>query len=213
MRLGERHDGGDRRGGARLAATQRPDEALVDLDGVDRQPAEIAKRGIAGAEVVERDLHAHRPEPVERRANRRIAVDEDALGDLDLQSPRRQPGGQKRGLHVRAYVGETELDRRDVDRHHAVGGPARGLFAGAAQRNAPEFDDEPAFLSHRYEYRGRHAFAVGIAQAHQRLRADQAAGAQVNLRLKIEGQRPVGDRAAQVRVERLLFAPPRLHLR
>ena len=36
------------------------DEAAIDLEDVDRETPELADRGVAGAEVVDRDAHAER---------------------------------------------------------------------------------------------------------------------------------------------------------
>src|ERR1019366_4935650 len=52
-RAAERHDGaGEIR---RLAGGLGPQEGAIHLDDVDREAAEIAERGVAGAEVVHRD--------------------------------------------------------------------------------------------------------------------------------------------------------------
>src|SRR5581483_10819840 len=48
-------DGDDRGGEAGSALSVGPEERAVHLEDVDRQPAEIAERGVAGAEVVHRD--------------------------------------------------------------------------------------------------------------------------------------------------------------
>ena len=59
-------------------------EGAVDLDRGERETAEIAQRGIAGAEIVDREPDAHGHElaqaPVDHRQG---GIEEDALGDLD----------------------------------------------------------------------------------------------------------------------------------
>src|SRR5690606_21503772 len=57
-RLREAGDRGDDRAVATASLGRAADEALVDLDLVERRLLQIAERRIAGAEVVEREAHA-----------------------------------------------------------------------------------------------------------------------------------------------------------
>ena len=59
QRVAEAGDGGDDRRGL-LALDQGGDEALVDLDPVDRQRVDLGEAGIAGAEIVEADADRRR---------------------------------------------------------------------------------------------------------------------------------------------------------
>jgi hypothetical protein len=52
---------------------RRPSPALVDLDLVEGKTAQVAQRGEAGAEIVERNAHTEIAQLMQRRA-RRIAV-------------------------------------------------------------------------------------------------------------------------------------------
>ena len=56
-RLAERHDRVGERPLAR-AAVGRTDEVAGDLEDVDREPAQVAERRVAGPEVVDRDPDA-----------------------------------------------------------------------------------------------------------------------------------------------------------
>ena len=51
--------------GVRLDVT---DEGVVDLEDVDRKPLQIAERGVAAAEVVDREPHAQRAQAIENGA-------------------------------------------------------------------------------------------------------------------------------------------------
>src|SRR5438105_1996333 len=53
----ERRDGRDD-GAVGGVRTEPGDEAPVDLEGVDREAFEVAERGVAGAEVVDRQPYA-----------------------------------------------------------------------------------------------------------------------------------------------------------
>ena len=50
------------------------------------------QRGIAGAEIVERDVNAERAELVQRRQRRVVVRDQDGFRDLQLQPARVEPG-------------------------------------------------------------------------------------------------------------------------
>ena len=60
-------------------------EALIDLQYIDRQALEVGQAGIAGAEVINGDTHAHRLEFAQGGAGRGDVMGEHALGDLQLQ--------------------------------------------------------------------------------------------------------------------------------
>ena len=75
------HDGGVL--GARHDAV---DEGLVDLQRVDRQQlAQVAQRGVADAEVVDRQAHAELLELAQRRGRGVHVGEHGALGDLQAQ--------------------------------------------------------------------------------------------------------------------------------
>ena len=64
------------------------DERAVDLDRLDRELLEVHERRVAGAEVVERQLHAEVAQLVEQRACRLGVLEEEPLGDLERQQRR-----------------------------------------------------------------------------------------------------------------------------
>ena len=59
-RLAELHEGVDQRL-ALLVVLRAQDERPVDLQRVDGEPLQVSQRGVAGAEVVDRDPHAELP--------------------------------------------------------------------------------------------------------------------------------------------------------
>ena len=59
-RLAELHEGVDQRL-ALLVVLQAQDERPVDLQRVDGEALQVSERGVAGAEVVDRDPHAELP--------------------------------------------------------------------------------------------------------------------------------------------------------
>ena len=63
-------------------------EAAVDLDRVERKARQIAERGIAGAEIVQRNAYAHRAQGIQRPDGSAIVVDQHALGDFQFEPTR-----------------------------------------------------------------------------------------------------------------------------
>ena len=68
-----------------LSDRQVLDERAVDLDDVHGKALEIGERRITGAEVVERDAHAAGAQLAEHAFDRGRRVEQQALGDLDLE--------------------------------------------------------------------------------------------------------------------------------
>src|SRR5215217_2411047 len=65
-----------------LTSQQILDEAPIDLQLVEREALQITERRIAGAEIIERDAHAERPERVEQSKRRLTALEEDRFSDF-----------------------------------------------------------------------------------------------------------------------------------
>ena len=107
-------------------AVEPGDERPVDLDRVERQVLQVGQRRVAGAEVVEHEPDAHVAQPAERPDPDLGLVHHDALGDLELERRRVEPGlGQDR-VDLVDEVRLAELAGRQVDRHHQ----ARAARAG-----------------------------------------------------------------------------------
>jgi len=93
------------------------EERAIHLQDVDREAAEVAERGVAGAEVVHRQPHTQRLHLFEA-ADRHLGVaHHQALGDLDDQRPRIDAAVRDRPADVADDVALVELARRQVDAH------------------------------------------------------------------------------------------------
>ena len=102
----------DQRAVARVAG-EVADERAVDLDHVHRQRAQPAERGVARAEVVEREADAE-PAQLLDEALGAAEIDERALGDLEDQA-------------IRCHAGVGELAGDGLDQAlPAQAGGARG---------------------------------------------------------------------------------------
>src|SRR5262249_42018510 len=102
----DRHPvGGVRHGG---------NERSVDLEGIDRQPRQVAQRGIAGAEIVDRDAYPHLLDGAQLPDVALDVLHEEALGDLQVEAVRL---ARMRGDLAPQHIYEIrlcELDRRYV---------------------------------------------------------------------------------------------------
>ena len=83
-RLAELHEGVDQRL-ALLVALSTRDERAVDLQRVDREALQVGERGVAGAEVVDRDAHAELLDRGQPRGGLLGVAHQRGLGDLDRQ--------------------------------------------------------------------------------------------------------------------------------
>ena len=120
---------GDRPDDHRAAAVALDvlDERAVDLDLVERERAQIAERGISGAEIVHRDAHAERAQLMQHGDDRLVVLQQHRLGDLQLQPVRRKSRRGERLRHGRDQSAVAELHRREVHRDLDRVRPARRL--------------------------------------------------------------------------------------
>src|SRR5262249_62198432 len=83
------------------------DERAVDLHAVDREALEIAERGVARAEVVDRYRDAERLDPLQPLGGVLRVLHRHRLGDLELEEARREPApverAPRRGGEPRAW--------------------------------------------------------------------------------------------------------------
>ncbi len=90
-------------------------ETAVDLDLVEAERQQLRHGGVAGAEIVERDAHAGRPQFVDD-VLRRIGIPDDrAFSDFKLQPGRRQTGLAQNAQNAQAQGGVAQLQRRNVE--------------------------------------------------------------------------------------------------
>ena len=132
---------------------------------------QIAQRGKAGAEIVERDAHADGAELMQDRERGLVVADQHGLGDFEFEPVRARPEAASAPAIRSASVGAFELDRRDVDREPDMRRPGRGLGAGGAQHPFAELVDQAGVLRDRDEFGRRDHAAFGMAPAQQRLAA------------------------------------------
>ncbi len=140
-------------GGA--GAAEILDEGAIDLDLVEREALQVAQRGIAGAEIVERDPDPELAQLVQDIERGLVVADQHGLGDLELEPAMRQGPSSECRRDVERQRLALELHRRDVDRDANVIRPVRRFRHGGVEHPVAEFVDQAAFLGHRNEIRGR----------------------------------------------------------
>src|SRR6185312_15370536 len=113
QRLAEFDEGVDQARSLRVVG-QAGDERAVDLQCIHGELAQVPERGVARAEVVDRDPHAEALDLTEP-ADRLLGVSHQRrLGDLECQVARIEAAGPKRLLYVLADLVTVELARGDV---------------------------------------------------------------------------------------------------
>ena len=183
---------------------ERVDEGAVDLERVEREAVEVGERRVAGAEVVEDQLHPHLAERLEGRLGAGRFLDQDALGYLQAQVDGVEPGaGEDVGDRVREVaVGDLAGGEVDRDVERALVGtllvPLEHLAAGALLDPAPDRLDQAALLGDRDEV-GRVELAVaGVVPADQGLERGHLAAREVDHRLVVEDELVAFDPLAQL---------------
>src|SRR5882762_7898393 len=96
-----------------LVRAHRPDEARIDLEQVDGQPVQVAERAVPGAEVVDAQLQPELPQAGQAPRRGGGVLDQHALGDLQPQRARVQPGGPQRVVDLLDQVGLQHLPAGD----------------------------------------------------------------------------------------------------
>ena len=158
------------------AAVVLQDERAVQLEHVDREAAQVGQAGIAGAEVVDRDLHPQRLQLAQHGGGAFHVFDQGAFGQLQLQVAGCQPGRLQRGADFADEAGLGQLARRDIHRHpHRLaeaGDQALGGAAGFVQHPAADRVDQAGFLGDADEVAGGDAPQLRMVPADQRFQPD-----------------------------------------
>ena len=182
------------------------DQAVVDLEDVDRQRAQLAQRRVAGAEVVQRDPHpggAQRARaggsarrcrwPPRARSPRAPAaaaapVRAQHLGDLRRRTPA-----------ACSSRGETLTDTQTSC---PSASQRESWWQAWCSTHAPSRSIRPDSSATGMNSSGRHAAQLRVVPAQQRLGADRPHRRQRHHRLEDQDQLVALDRAAQLVLER-----------
>src|SRR4051812_9537685 len=112
--LGHRHNGGDDCG-VLCTVRHAAHEGAIDLELLDPEALEIRKAGIARTEVVDGNPNAEVTQAQQRIRDRVMLIHQHALGNLEREELRRQPGSaQCTGDRVE-QAALHELPRREIN--------------------------------------------------------------------------------------------------
>ena len=148
----------------------RTHEGPVDLDRVEGEALQVGERGVAGAEIVERQAGAELADA--RQHLRRIfrVLHHQRLGDLQLQRLRRNAGARQHRLHVVDQIVAQELAAGDIDGDEGQRPLVERRTASEASSRAArsstieaELDDETAILRGGNELARRNAAVAADA--------------------------------------------------
>src|SRR6185437_13392490 len=150
------------------------DEAAIHFDLVEGQRHEVAKAGIAGAEVVDGQSAAHSFDFLSDAQGLILIVENGALGDLNDQ-PVERDAGENRGLaQLRGQASVTKLDGRDIEGDAEMARQDRGGAEGLAQDLAREDADNAEFFGDLNEVAGQNQAETRMAPAREHLESGQA---------------------------------------
>ena len=179
----------DRRvGRVGVGVAEAVDERAVDLQRVHGEAAQPGQAGPAGAEVVQREPHARRPQRREAFGDRGAVAEHGLLGDLQLELAGREAFGAQRRDDVGDPARLAQLHRRDVHADERrvlpqLAPPPGGLRARGGEHPAAELHDRAALLGEPDEAAGPDQPLLGVLPAHEGLGAAHAAVGQRDQRL------------------------------
>src|SRR5262245_18525982 len=185
QKIGERDGADDDRRVVR-ARPQLVHEGLVDLEPVDRKLFQIGQAGIAGAEIVERDLHAELLHPPERLQRPLVVLEQNVFGDFQLKQMGRELRVLENAFHRARKIAGLNERGRDVDAEAdglPVALPLPTLAAGGFHDPERRARRDRGNIDERHEVGRRQQTAGWMAPANQRLGAQELAVAEANLRL------------------------------
>jgi len=104
-------------GGVMTISADVLNERAVDLDLVDGQTLELAEAGKTGAEIIQGNAHPQRLEPVQRVDRLFSGMQQNRLGDLQLQLLTPQTLFLQGGLDALDEIAPLKMHRRNIHRH------------------------------------------------------------------------------------------------
>src|SRR2546425_2419353 len=158
------------------------DERAVDLQARNRQCRQVAERRVTGSEIVHAQAHAQFAQLLQRWDDALELLHQRALGDLQHQARRRNPGLAQRFAHKGGELRSGQVLARNVDvyaqfaRRRVLLVPLTQLATDAPDRPVGQLVDQRGLFGHRNEGSRTDLTALRVVPAHQRLETDQLAG-------------------------------------
>jgi hypothetical protein len=211
--FGERDDGvHDRRA---VRALHIGDKALIDLERVDREAAEIAEGRVPGAEIIDGKIQAQLLQ-LAQLGDVALAIGHDrAFRQLKLESCLRPcPEFDRKPCTCMQQIGLIELQRRDVHAHPEAGSPSESQYRQCGrprQHPLTEFDNLPGALGNGMKSPARSCRVPGASSA-PAPQSSRPCRSGLDLRLVAQFELVGAQRLAQVFLELEVFHGARIHL-
>ena len=169
-------------------------ERLVDLDAVRREAGDVRQRGVAGAEIVERNAATEPAQPFERGTDPHGILDQQRFGYFNFDQRSRH--ARRRGFRLddARRVAMQQLLAGYVDRDgygDAKILPFAQLPAGGAHDPAAQVDDQTALFGDFDEADGGDLAVIGVAPAQEPFHAHETVVREPELRLVLEREQVV----------------------
>ena len=184
------------------------------------QRAQAGERRVAGAEVVERDPHAERAQRGEHGLRGRHLGDQDALGELEHEPPRREAGAPEHVLDDADQLVRAQALAAQVHVHGGVGrvavllAPTRPPSRHACSSTARSMPGiVPVASAAGTNVDGREQAVARVVPAHERLGGDDLAGADGDDRLVVGDELAGVQRGEELVARRRLGQRVRVHVR
>ena len=166
------------------------DERAVELDGIDREVAKPSQRGVAGAEVVDRDhRHAQSADRVHDLGGDLGIAHDRSLGDLEVELTPVDAVGAQQAPELFGQPLVHQGRARDVDGRGQIPAgllPTLGLAQGLIDQLERQRPEQRIVLDQGDELGRLDSRAVRTTPSHQRLRSLDLARRHPGYRLEVE---------------------------
>ena len=98
-------------------------KALIDLQTVEGQTAQVAQRRVTGTEIVELQADVFSAQPIQQQHGIVHVLHQDAFGDLEAQPVGRQPRFRQDAHNTVEQIGLIELPARQIHADPRTPGP------------------------------------------------------------------------------------------
>ena len=182
----------DNNGGIILVTIHPIDKAAIDLQTVNGESFQMAERGIAGTEIIDRKAYRHflqgGKDPVCLGGIQHNRV----FHQFELEILRWQPGGIEGILNQLEQVLVLKLHAGQINRHRdrsiALILPQLVLLTGLMHHPITYRDNQAGLIRNGHEISRRNDATVIFLPADQRLNPDQATVADIHLGLIIKNK-------------------------
>jgi hypothetical protein len=144
------------------------DKGSVNFQYINRKLPKVAEAGIPGAEIIHREVNAHRFEVLKHRGRKFSIIHKNPFGKLQFEISWFQTRLQKCGTDTFDKILAAELRRRNIDGNghgrKSIELSGARLAAGFAKHPAADLENVAAIFGDRHELAGRYETRSGCCQ-------------------------------------------------